>query len=168
MERDRLLVLLRERIVAFAASHYGREVAEDVAQETLMVLHEKYGHLAEAADLMPLALRIAHFKLAGMRRKAFRRGEHTATPVEDAPIEATGGNPEELAGRRETIERLSRAIAALGDRCRTLIRYKLEGRSYAEIRELMGAASLNTVYTWDFRCRRQLLEKMGGSWEEWP
>jgi RNA polymerase sigma-70 factor (ECF subfamily) len=25
--------------------------------------------------------------------------------------------------------------------------------------------SINTVYTWDFRCRKNLLELMGGNWE---
>jgi RNA polymerase sigma-70 factor (ECF subfamily) len=29
----------------------------------------------------------------------------------------------------------------------------------------MGAATINTVYTWDFRCRQELLERLGGSWE---
>jgi RNA polymerase sigma-70 factor (ECF subfamily) len=29
----------------------------------------------------------------------------------------------------------------------------------------MGAQSINTVYTWDHRCRQQLLDLMGGGWE---
>jgi RNA polymerase sigma-70 factor (ECF subfamily) len=29
----------------------------------------------------------------------------------------------------------------------------------------MGAQSINTVYTWDYRCRQQLLDLMGGNWE---
>ena len=32
----------------------------------------------------------------------------------------------------------------------------------------MGAQSINTVYTWDFRCRKHLLELMGGDWEPKP
>ena len=28
--------------------------------------------------------------------------------------------------------------------------------------------SINTIYTWDFRCRKQLLERMGRSWEPRP
>jgi RNA polymerase sigma-70 factor (ECF subfamily) len=46
-----------------------------------------------------------------------------------------------------------------------LIRLKLQGKSFAEIQEIMGAAALNTVYTWDHRCRKNLLELMGGDWE---
>jgi len=26
--------------------------------------------------------------------------------------------------------------------------------------------SINTIYTWDFRCRKKLLEKLGGSWDD--
>ena len=37
--RDEILRKLRERIVGFAASKMGREDAEDIAQETLILLH---------------------------------------------------------------------------------------------------------------------------------
>ena len=66
---------------------------------------------------------------------------------------------------RNNLERLTRAIGQLGGHCRELLRLKLEGKSFAEIRKAMGAGSLNTVYTWDHRCRQQLMEAMGGDWE---
>ena len=50
-----ILARLRERIVAFAASRYAGAHAEDLAQEVLMLLHEKYGHLDRIEDLLPLA-----------------------------------------------------------------------------------------------------------------
>ena len=30
----------------------------------------------------------------------------------------------------------------------------------------MGAGAINTIYTWDHRCRKNLLELMGGDWEK--
>jgi RNA polymerase sigma-70 factor (ECF subfamily) len=54
----------------------------------------------------------------------------------------------------------------MGERCRQLFRLKLEGKSFPEIRELLGVKSINTIYTWDFRCRRELLERLGGNWEQ--
>ena len=39
MERNQILELLRERIVALAASRYRRDFAEDVAQESFVRLH---------------------------------------------------------------------------------------------------------------------------------
>jgi RNA polymerase sigma-70 factor (ECF subfamily) len=56
----------------------------------------------------------------------------------------------------------------LGQRCRELIRLKLQGKSFPEIQKIMGAAALNTVYTWDHRCRKNLMELMGGDWEPKP
>ena len=68
MDRERVLALLRERIVAFAASRYRRDLAEDVAQEVLGLLHEKYPHVTELTELVPLALQIARFKImSGVR-----------------------------------------------------------------------------------------------------
>ena len=46
------------------------------------------------------------------------------------------------------------------------IRLKLQGKSFPEIQKIMGVAAVNTVYTWDHRCRKSLLELMGGDWEQ--
>src|SRR5271157_6051846 len=127
--RDELLRKLRERIVGFAASRIQRDAAEDLAQEVLILIHEKYSHVEPLEELLPLALRIVRFKMMGLRRKTVRHGEHTAVPV-----------------------------GQLGERCRKLLALKLDGKSFAEIQAVLGAASLNTVYTWDLRCRKQLME----------
>jgi RNA polymerase sigma-70 factor, ECF subfamily len=165
VQRESILRLLRERIVAFAASRYGRDVAEDVAQEALAVLHEKYQQVTELEQLGPLALQIARFKMLSLRRKVVRRGEHTAVPIEESPLEDPRDDPEQQFERQEMLERLTAAMAKLGDRCKELIRYKLEGKTFPEIQRLMGANSINTIYTWDLRCRKNLLELMGGCWE---
>ena len=55
--------------------------------------------------------------------------------------------------------------AGLGERCRDLLRLKLEGKTFPEIQKIMGAAAINTIYTWDHRCRKNLLDAMGGDWE---
>lgn len=166
MERDAILQLLRERIIRFVASQYGRDVAEDVAQEVLVVLHVKYPGVAAIEELVPLSLQIARWKLAGARRKLVRRGEHNALPIDDLQAADPKEDPESAAARRENLTRLTRAIRQLGDRCRHLMRLKLQGLGFAEIQQRMGAASLNTVYTWDFRCRQQLLEKLEGAGKE--
>jgi RNA polymerase sigma-70 factor (ECF subfamily) len=75
-------------------------------------------------------------------------------------------DPLAVAERREMRERLMAAVAQMGDRCRKLFALKLEGKSFAEIQSILGVGSINTIYTWDFRCRKQLTELMGGGWEE--
>ena len=57
------------------------------------------------------------------------------------------------------------ALAQLGERCRDLFRWKLEGKNFPEIQTLMGQTSINTIYTWDLRCRKRLMALVGGSWE---
>ena len=165
VEREGLLSRLRERILAYAASRLGRDVAEDLSQEVLLVLHQKYSHLERLEDLTPVSFQILRWKMVSQRRKAARRGDLWMVPVEDVPLEDGRPDPEDEAARRERLERLERALKQLGQRCRKLFRLKLEGRTFAEIRALMGAGSLNTVYTWDHRCRQELLERLGGSWE---
>jgi len=46
-----------------------------------------------------------------------------------------------------------------------MFRLKLEGHSFPEIMTILGERSINTIYTWDLRCRKQLLALMGGRWE---
>ena len=168
MSSDDLLRNLRERIVGFAASRMQRDAAEDLTQEAMLVLHEKYAHVERIEDLLPLALQIVRFKMMAARRKLTRRGEYTQASVDDLPLSDPGESPLLAAQRRETSQRLIAAIGKLGERCRHMFRLKLEGKNFGEIREILGAASINTVYAWDFRCRKQLLELMGGSWEGRP
>jgi RNA polymerase sigma-70 factor, ECF subfamily len=165
MDRDEILARLRERILAFAASRTGRDLAEDLTQDVLVVLENKYRDVTAPEELLPLALQILRFRMASERRKSERRGEKTAVPPEDLQLAAPGQSPEAWAERQETLQRLTSAIARTGTRCREIFRLKLLGRSFTEIQEQLGAASVNTVYTWDARCRQRLMELMGGRWE---
>lgn len=140
-------------------------MAEDLAQEVLLVLHEKYPDLERIEDLLPLSIEIARFKILGARRKMVRRGEHTQVSVDDLPLAGAGADPYEQAARRERLERLETVLAGLGERCRELYRLKLEGYTFPEIHKRLGVA-LNTLYTWDFRCRKQIMEQLGEDWEK--
>ena len=130
-----------------------------------MVLHEKYGHLDRIEDLLPLSLQIVRFKMMAAKRKSYRHGEHSQLSVDDLPISDRKPSQADDFERRERLQRLAAAMQQLGDRCRKIMGWKLEGKGFAEIQRLLEAESINTVYTWDFRCRKQLLELMGGSWD---
>src|SRR3954471_2500920 len=93
VERDRILARLRERIFRFAASKVSGELAEDIAQDVLMLLHEKYAAVDRIEDLIPLSIEIARFKILGTRRKLVRRGEHTQISVDDLPLAGSGPDP---------------------------------------------------------------------------
>ncbi|HQL47108.1 MAG TPA: sigma-70 family RNA polymerase sigma factor [Holophaga sp.] len=164
-DRGTTLALLRERLVAFAASRFGRDGAEDLAQEVLVVLETKYREVGAMEDLVPLAFQILRFKAVAWRRRSLRRGEHLAVDPEAEGLAGDAPNPHLAAERQELLGRLLKALEGLGPRCRELFRLKLDGLSFPEIQTRLGAEVLNTVYTWDHRCRKQLLAALGGRWQ---
>jgi len=129
------------------------------------VLHEKYPDLDRVEDLLPLSLQIARFKIVAARRKTTRRGEDTQISVDDLPLAGGGPDPFEQAARRERLDRLEAGLKELGDRCREIFRLKLQGLSFIDIQKQLKVGSINTLYTWDLRCRKQLLERLGPDWE---
>src|ERR1700722_4657366 len=119
--RDEILRKLRERIVGFAASRMQRDAAEDLAQEVLILLHEKYGDLHRLEDLLPLSLKIVRFKMLAHRRKAGRHGEFTQVPADE--IQVPDGRTDALTAmeQREGREGLIAAISKVGERRRKVL-----------------------------------------------
>jgi RNA polymerase sigma-70 factor (ECF subfamily) len=165
MDPDQILANLRERILAFATLRVSRAQAEDLTQEVLVVLHEKYPHVVEQTELIPLAFQVLRFKMLDAHRKSLRRGEYNQESVDDLPLAEPGDDPMVQLDQKQRVDRLLASMAQLGERCRELFRWKLEGKSFPEIQKIMGQTSINTIYTWDLRCRKQLLSLMGGSWD---
>ena len=165
MDQDTILKSLRERILAFATLRISREQAEDLTQDVLSLLHEKYAHVTDLTELVPLAFQILRFKMLDAHRKALRRGEYNQESVEDLPLVDPADDPATQLDQKQRIDRLLVALGSLGERCRELFKWKLEGKSFPEIQRLMGQKSINTIYTWDLRCRKQLLALMGNSWD---
>ena len=155
MDRDQILASLRERILAFATLRVSRAQAEDLAQEVLLLLHDKYAHVTELTELVPLAFQVLRFKMLDAHRKSLRRGEYNLESIDDVPIADSRDNPGTELERKQTVERLVQVMSQLGERCRELFKWKLEGNSFPEIQKLMGQNSINTIYTWDLRCRKQ-------------
>jgi RNA polymerase sigma-70 factor (ECF subfamily) len=165
MDRDQILAALRERILAFATSRVSREQAEDLTQDVLVILHEKYPRVVELTELVPLAFQVLRFKMLDTHRKSVRRGEYNHASVDELPLADPDADPVTQLDQKQRVDRLLAAIMQLGERCRNLFKWKLEGKTFPEIQKLMGQASINTIYTWDLRCRKQLLVLMDGSWE---
>ena len=143
-------------------------MAEDVAQDVLMVLHEKYPQVTELTELVPLSFQILRYKMLDLHRKTFRRGEYHQESIDDRPVADPADDPSVEAEQKERVGQLIEALHQLGERCRKLFRLKLEGHTFPEIQRILGEQSINTIYTWDSRCRKQLLALMGGRWESIP
>jgi RNA polymerase sigma factor (sigma-70 family) len=148
---------LRVRLLGFARRVRQEDVAEDLVQETFVVLTGKYSHVVTTEDRVRLGIEILRKKMAAHWRKTRRRGEDGAVDPAEAGSEVPDGgdDPEEAAHRRLLVERLRAALPRLRGHCRDLMRLKLEDRTFPEIAEILGA-KLNTVYSWDHRCTNDL------------
>jgi RNA polymerase sigma-70 factor (ECF subfamily) len=165
MTREDILRQLRERIMAFATSRGLRDGAEDLAQDVLMVLHEKYSQVRELTELVPLSFQILRYKMLDRHRKMWRRGEYNQESVDDQLLVDPGDDPAMQAEQKERVTQLIAALQHLGERCQKMFRLKLEGYTFPEIQHILEQRSINTIYTWDSRCRKQLLTLLGGQWE---
>ncbi len=168
LTREEILRQIRERILAFATSRGLRDEAEDLAQDVLIVLHEKYPNVTELTELVPLSFQILRYKMLDRHRKKLRRGEYNQESVDDHPLVDPKDDPSLQAEQKEQVTQLIAALWQLGERCQKLFRLKLEGHTFAEITKIVGEHSINTIYTRDARCRKQLLNLMGGQWEIIP
>src|SRR5437764_11456546 len=133
MDREEILAKLRERIVRFAASHLSRDVAEDLAQEVLMLLHEKYAHLERTEDLLPLSLQIVRFKIMSLRRKTVRRGEYTQVSISDIQLPDLDADPAGYVERKQMLERLTKAMNGLFDLLRERMIPHKQGKAFLSI-----------------------------------
>ncbi len=125
-----------------------------------MLLEQRYSHLDQPGDLLPVAIRTMSFKLKSFRRKVGRRRVND-TPIDEMPLADANPDAAEQLESSEFRKRLFAALDKLGGRCKRLFLLKLDGHRLPEIREMMGAANMQQLYTWDFRCRNSLRELMG-------
>jgi RNA polymerase sigma-70 factor (ECF subfamily) len=102
-----------------------------------------------------------HDLKSGARGEKLAAGEYAGFGRRSAAGGPRSGSVEQ-AERLQRLDNLEAALKQLGDRCRELFRLKLEGYSFHEIQKRLKVESLNTLYTWDFRCRKQLAEKLNG------
>lgn len=122
MNRDRILASLRERILAFATLRVSKEHAEDLTQDVLVVLQEKYQRAVELTDFLPLAFQILRFKILDVHRKSLRRGEYNQQSVDELPVADPTDNPLAQLDQRQRVDRLLATVKQLGKRCKDIFR----------------------------------------------
>ena len=155
MTREDHLSSIRERLLRAWTYKVGKDVAEDIAQETLLLLESKYKHVTGATDLVKLSFTISTHVDQTLRRK-LKAGR------ELPPLE--GWNPPDPACSQEYEMLLSSIRSRIGEltgRCPELLRLQLDGYTPEEIRDKMGALRTGTVYVWTHRCIESLRQKLG-------
>ena len=114
-----------------AASRLTRDLADDLAQDVLLVLHQKYPEVTELTDLIPLAFQVLRFKMLDLQRKRYRRGEYNQESIHDLPLADPHDNPATALEHKQVMDRLIASIERLGPRCRDLFRLKFEGKTFS-------------------------------------
>jgi len=169
--REEVLARVRARILGLARARLSSPAdAEDLAQETMLVLTTKYAHVAAPEELIALGVQTLVYKRAAFWRKLKRRREkgETALAADDSgadPLDGPSGapDPEAEARSKQRLSMLVEAVSRLEGRCREIFRRKLEGASYVEIAADLGRP-VNTIYSWDYRCHERLKTALAENW----
>ena len=130
--------------------------AEDVAQTTFMNAYRAYQRGDRPRNPQNWLIAIAHNVCRQRFRQSARRPEEVA--YDDGVLDVV---PEDDRG--PSAEDIQRALGQLAFNQRAaLVMRELEGRSYAEIAEILGL-TVSAVETLIFRARRALREQLEGS-----
>ena len=161
--RSRLFDRVRPRLVLWAASRMSAELRrecdpEDVAQEVLLAVHRDFERLAPRAaeEFLPWIFGVAENRLRDLvdRTRAAKRNGEPPRPRADS-------TPSSLVGLREDTDRLMRAITALPDDYREVLRLRrFEDLPSAEVGRRM-ARTEGAVRVLYFRAIGALREAMG-------
>ena len=151
------LQLVRARIRGFLLARRHPEAdADDVTQDCIVVLIDRYPHVRDRIDMLKLATRIAGNRICQLYRDRARVTQFAEEP-------AAAGDPGQTAQQRELVDRVLLGMMELGARCRDLLRMLLiEQRDYAEIRATLGIES-DYIYVLRERCLRALKRNVGGT-----
>ncbi len=145
------------------------ELIEEVFDDVMWVVWERAASFDGRGRVSTWLLGIAHRKALKALEKT-RRHDRTAGDLAqlDQRVEGSRVHDEEraLVGRAE-LRALARAIDALTPEQRAVVELTFfEGRSYAEIAEVVGCP-VNTVKTRMFHARRQLQRACGWDTASW-
>lgn len=155
MLRDDFISSIRVRLIAYVSSKGIGELASDVAQDTLVVLLQRYSHIDNEAELIPLAFGICARKIHEARRFLARGGDGS---TEMAELRSFQPSPYDEFEGLEVRVRLKHAVRRLSGRCRELMRLRLLGLSAAEIAAQLKTTPA-TLYVWKHRCHKNLIRE---------
>ena len=127
VDRDALIELVRVRIRGFATYLQCGDHAEDIAHDTVLVVLSKYAGVEAPEEILKIANRICVNLVLNLRRK------RAHIELDSGIAAPSGDDPETVAANRELKQLVLRAIEASDERCKQLLRLKLEGASTEKI-----------------------------------
>lgn len=132
-----------------------RHNAEDILQETSLVICEKFGDFEEGTDFVAWACQIAYWNVRRARQKFARSKVVFDQDVVDAIAETAGTMTEEINHRHEA---LTHCLQKLHPRDRELVLTRYEPGSDVEEAAQRSGRSLEAAYKALGRIRKLLLD----------
>jgi len=156
----RLLPSLRGRLTAIAKHRLEGGEAEEVVQDTLVILWEKRASVRDGTHLIQFAFQTLRHLIGNVH--AMRR-RHSAATSPELPGSAHGswGQPEHGAREEEMDRLLDEAIARCASENESwgrILGWLRDGHTPAEVGEKLGDVPVATVYTRIHRARERLRE----------
>src|SRR5690349_19165063 len=121
MTREEALPVIRERLLRAWTYKAGKDVAEEIAQETLLLLESKYRQVTGVTDLVRLSFAISTHVSQTLRRR-MRVGTYVSPPDQWDPVDPARGQEHQLL-----LSSIRSHIAQMKGRCPELLRLHLEG-----------------------------------------
>lgn len=158
---ERLLAALRPRFVRFVLRHTGdADLAEEVAQETLVKIYEKMENVRDPKAFEGWAFQVASNSLRDYFRKSKRTEEMkerladyvlTTNPMED---------PAKWAAQNELTEMLGWTISRMDEKHRIVLQlHEIEGMDHAAIAEALDIPE-GTVWSRLYYARKTLRDTL--------
>ena len=164
---NQIFSAIRVRLAAVVQYRIRDEKArEDVVQEAMLVLVEKYPSLPSKETAWLFAMRVLHHKVGDYYRR-WQRQEGRLVGLDHAEAEgvsdarAGAPRPDEILERSEVEDRVRRAIDELGPECRRLVLGLLDGQSRPALAAELNK-TIDALYKQLSRCTAQLRALLGG------
>ncbi|MEO0469314.1 MAG: RNA polymerase sigma factor [Bacteroidota bacterium] len=148
----------QQKLYRFALRMLGSvEEAEDVVQETLMVLWDKRQDLSKLANVEAWSMRVV--KNRSLDRIKYRQ-KREYSQVEDINVAGEAPTPDRQAEVSDQMHFMQSIINQLPDNQKMIIQLReVEGYSYQEIAEMLEL-NLSQVKVYLFRARQKVREQL--------
>jgi RNA polymerase sigma factor (sigma-70 family) len=161
--REQIFFFLRGRFLAVAKHRLLEADAEDVVQETLMVVHDSFSELRTVENLMAYTMGVLRNKIGNAYRKRERRRRHQAN-VDDVPEPVYVMDDEFNAA--ELARLISQAVVKANPNCRAILLGLHEGFSVDEMSRWFRIPR-SKMDKRIFRCRRTLRRILSEDYGVW-
>jgi RNA polymerase sigma factor (sigma-70 family) len=130
--------------------------AEDLAQDTIVLLMDKYKEKTELVDLVPLGIAVMKNKIGDLHRSSGFRAAKGGVDAQTASVASKDPRPDQVFEKNERTALLAAAVGRLSEDCRELLKFRVQGMSTEQIHKHRPDWKLANVNLRIHRCKEVL------------